>query len=122
MFATIVGSLVFAAAAETACKPVEAGAPVENVVNWTTASQQDAFGFDIFRGDAESGPFTKLTATPVLAEGTTDATNVYRYADRAIERERTYWYYIELIGTNGSREKITPTWASTPRCAQERKA
>jgi len=102
-----------------ACTTVAAGAPLENVVKWTTASEQDAFGFDIFRGDAESGPFTKLTATPVLGAGTTDETNVYKYSDKAIERDRTYWYYIELISTSGGREKITPAWASTPKCPAE---
>lgn len=113
----LAGLCVAGSCAAAECAPVAVGVRLENVLNWTTASEQDSFGFDIFRGNAETGPFVKLTAQPVLAAGTTDETNVYKYADTSIEGGKTYWYYIELISTGGAREKITPTWSAPPKCA-----
>lgn len=83
---------------------------VANTARWTTASEQNNFGFDVFRGDAEKGPFTKLTKEPVLGAGTSDETHKYEYRDDTIDPCKEYWYYVEGISTSGSHEKFTPTF------------
>ena len=88
---------------------------VANTARWTTASEQDNFGFDVFRGDSENGEFTKLTKEPLLGAGTSDETHKYEFRDDTIDPCREYWYYVEGISTSGSREKFTPTFRAPPK-------
>ena len=83
---------------------------VANTARWTTASEQNNFGFDVFRGDAEAGPFVKLTKEPILGAGTSDETHKYEYRDDSIDPCRDYWYYIEGISTSGAHEKFSPVF------------
>ena len=83
---------------------------IANTARWTTASEQNNFGFDVFRGDSEKGEFTKLTKEPILGAGTTDETQKYQFRDDTIDPCKDYWYYIESISTSGTREKFTPTF------------
>lgn len=88
---------------------------VANTARWTTASEQNSFGFDIYRGDSEKGEFTKLTKEPVLGAGTSDETHKYEYRDDTIDPCREYWYYIEQTNTDGSKEKISPVFHAPPK-------
>ncbi|MET0226839.1 MAG: hypothetical protein ABW187_10385 [Dokdonella sp.] len=117
-----------AAAAES--KPAEAAVPAKeipegvcgeqsavaadqrlaNTARWSTASEQDNFGYEVFRSDSEKGEFKKLTKDPILGAGTSDETHKYEYRDDTIDPCREYWYYVESISTKGSREKFTPTF------------
>jgi hypothetical protein len=83
---------------------------VKNTAHWTTASEEENFGYDVYRGDVEKGPFTKLTKQPILGNGTTLETHKYEFADDTIDPCKDYWYYVESIATNGSREKFTPVF------------
>jgi len=86
---------------------IPAGRRVTNTARWTTASEQENFGYDVYRSESEKGPFVKLTRQPILGNGTTNETHEYSYADDAIDPCRDYWYYVEAIATDGSREKFT---------------
>lgn len=81
-----------------------------NTPKWSLASEQDNFGFDVFRGDSEDGEFVKLNKDPILGAGTTDETQKYSYRDDSIDPCKDYWYYVESISTSGVHEKMTPTF------------
>lgn len=81
---------------------------VANTVRWTTASEQDNFGFDVYRGESEDGPFVKLTSSPMLGAGTSDETHHYEFRDDGIDPCNAYWYYVEDISTGGERSRFTP--------------
>ena len=82
---------------------------VFNTAHWTTASEEENFGYDVFRSSVgEKGPFEKMTKQPMLGNGTTDETHEYKYSDDAIDPCKDYWYYVESIRSNGEREKLTP--------------
>lgn len=83
---------------------------VANTPKWTLASEQDNFGFEVYRGDSENGEFTKLNKDTILGAGTTDETQKYQFRDDTIDPCKDYWYYIESISTGGVREKFTPTF------------
>lgn len=91
------------------------GERVANTVRWTTASEQDSFGFDVFRGDSEDGGFERLNSDPILGAGTTDETHRYSYRDERIDPCQEYWYYVEGIDTDGTREKLTPVFRAPPK-------
>jgi hypothetical protein len=88
---------------------------IANTARWTTASEQDNFGFEVFRGDSEKGEFTKLTKEPILGAGTSDETHKYEYRDDSIDPCHEYWYYVEGISTSGAHEKFTPTFRAPPK-------
>jgi len=81
-----------------------------NTAHWSTASEEENFGYDVYRGDAEKGPFVKLTKQPILGNGTTNETHQYKYVDDSIDPCRDYWYYVESISSDGAREKFTPVF------------
>ncbi len=94
------------AAAETALK---------NTVRWATATEVDNFAFDVYRGETDEGPFTRLTKTPVPGAGTTDEPTRYEFVDETIEPGKAYFYYIEDISMTGQRRKISPVYEAPPK-------
>jgi hypothetical protein len=94
---------------------VPADQRVANTARWSTASEQDSFAFDVFRGDTEKGEFKKLTETPIPGAGTSDDTHKYEYRDDTIDPCKEYWYYVESISTSGQHEKFTPTFHASAK-------
>lgn len=82
--------------------------PLVNTLKWTTASEVDNFGFDIYRGISEDGEFSKITAEPLAGAGTTDEPQKYVFVDEAIDPSKDYYYYIESISLGGIRETFSP--------------
>lgn len=100
------------AAAEPAA---EEPSGIVNTLRWRTASEVDNFGFDVYRGDSEEGPFERLTTEPIPGAGTTDEPQGYTFDDATIAPGTVYWYYVESISMSGVREQFTPVFASKPK-------
>ena len=88
-----------------------------NLIRWVTQSEDEVFGYDVYRGANESGPFQRINAEIILGAGTTDLPQRYVYSDEAIEAGKVYWYYVESISLSGERSRLTPTYASRPKIA-----
>ena len=86
---------------------VPADQRVTNTARWTTASEQNTFGYDVYRSDSENGKFVRITKKPVLGNGTTSETHKYEFVDDTIDPCKEYWYYVEEITTSGERTKFT---------------
>ncbi len=97
--------------------PAAPAAVVEykNTVRWSTASEVDNFGFDVYRGEGAEGPWTRLTETPILGAGTSDEVHKYEYVDRTIDPTKAYYYWVESISLAGEREHFTPVIAAKPK-------
>ena len=80
----------------------------KNSLKWTTASEVDNFGFDIFRSESRDGPFERMTDDPLPGAGTTDEPQSYVWEDFDIEKGKDYYYYIESISMAGVRERFSP--------------
>jgi hypothetical protein len=91
-----------------ACEGESKDEALKNTLKWTTASEVENFGFDIYRGDLEEGPFEKMTEDPLPGAGTTDEPQSYLWEDFDIEKGRDYFYYIESISMSGVRERFSP--------------
>jgi hypothetical protein len=96
-----------AQAAPPAATPVPDEPPF-NRLKWSTASEVDNFGFDIYRSTAEDGPFDRLTVQPIPGAGTVDEPRYYEYKDTAIDPGVEYFYYVESISVDGIRETFSP--------------
>ena len=59
-----------------------------NVIRWATASEKDSFGYDVYRGLAEEGPFERINPEPIAGAGTTDIPQ--RYEALCEEADRIY--------------------------------
>ncbi len=79
-----------------------------NTLKWSTASEVDNFGYDVYRSESEEGPFERITEDPIPGAGTTDEPSRYEFADSAIDPSRDYYYYVESIALDGTREIFTP--------------
>lgn len=88
----------------------ESPGALRNIIRWSTASEVDNFGFDVYRAEHEEGPFTRITQQPVPGAGTSDEPARYEYADISITSGTQYYYYVESISMSGVREKFTPTF------------
>lgn len=88
--------------------PVTPAPPYRNTIRWTTSSEVDSFGFDVFRGASEAGPFERLNAKPIAGAGTSDESHSYLWVDETIDPTKEYFYYVESISIDGVREKFTP--------------
>jgi hypothetical protein len=86
--------------------------PSKNTVRWSTASEVDNFGYDVYRGEARDGPFERITPRPILGAGTSDETHRYVFVDETIDPCRTY-YYVERR-PEGVRERFTPAIRHRP--------
>ena len=103
-------------AREEAAAPATAAAPVrENAIRWSTASEVDNFGYDVFRGPTEEGPFERVNDAPIPGHGTTDVPQKYEFRDTTIAANTSYWYYVESISLQGEREKFTPVFQAKPK-------
>jgi hypothetical protein len=109
---------LFAQAAAPAAPPAASPVPaLSNAIKWSTASEVENFGYDVFRGDKEEGPFTRLNAKTIPGAGTVDEPRAYQYVDTTIEVGKAYWYYVESISLAGVREKFTPVFQSKAKNA-----
>jgi hypothetical protein len=85
----------------------EQEAPV-NRLKWSTATEVDNLGFDLFRSTSEDGLFEKINSEPLPGAGSVDAPSYYVFVDENIDPTIDYYYYIESISFDGVRERFSP--------------
>jgi len=98
-----------------AASPSPSPGPLANTLKWSTASEVENFGYDVYRGDKEEGPFVRINAKPIPGAGTLDEPRYYQYVDTDIDPTRGYFYYVESISLKGVREKFTPVIKAPPK-------
>lgn len=79
---------------------------LKNTLRWQT-NDIDSRGFDVYRGESQSGPFSKLTPQPIDGR-VRGSRGEFAYVDDTIEAGKVYWYYVEVIDVVGVRRKLTP--------------
>ena len=83
-----------------------------NNIRWKTASEQDNFGYDIYRADTEEGEYVIINEDTLEGAGTTVNESIYEFHDDSIDPCKVYYYYVESIAMNGTREAFTPKFPS----------
>jgi hypothetical protein len=89
--------------------------PLTNTVTWSTASESDNFGFDVYRAERREGPYERITAQPLEGGGTTDLPRDYRFVDERVEPGVEYFYYVESVSLSGERRRFTPIMRAAPK-------
>jgi hypothetical protein len=76
------------------------------VITWSTASELDTAGFNLYRSLASGGSPERVNSSliPSTAEPLTGGE--YRYEDASALPGRLYLYELEAVSLNGSRERL----------------
>ena len=92
-------SLIWPSAA-AAQEPTPAASVV--VVEWTTESEVDLAGFNLYRSDSPAGPYMKVNTA--LIPGALDPLlgGKYAYTDTNVVAGRTYYYKLEDVELDGA--------------------
>jgi len=93
---------------QPAAAPTPSPPPYTNTVRWRTNELSNA-GYDVYRAEAESGPFVKINAERIPGAGKRTAlTQEFEYVDADIDPGKDYWYYVEAIPLMGEPIRFTP--------------
>jgi hypothetical protein len=83
------------------------------VLSWTTAAEKGLVGWNLYRGEQPSGPFTRLNGVAVPAYGDSTSDTGYLYVDDRARPNRRYYYLVEGINSLGLVERSHVTSART---------
>lgn len=85
------------------------GSPGRVYIRWRTETQEDNYGFNIYRGRAADGPYDKINRAIIPGEGTTNIPKDYCFIDQGLPRGEKFYYYIESISNQGVAEVVEGT-------------
>jgi len=85
------------------------------VLEWTTSSEIDNAGFNVYRAESENGEYVKINDELISAQGSSTEGASYEFADEGLQNRTTYYYKLEDVDFNGQStfhgpEKATPRW------------
>ena len=84
------------------------------VLSWSTESETDNAGFNLFRSESENGNYTKINASLISGKGSSTQGAFYEFVDNNVQNRKTYYYKLEDIDLNGTSTMYGPVNA-TPR-------
>jgi hypothetical protein len=82
-------------------EPVSTPVPGTVIVEWTTESEVNLAGFNIYRSESRDGPYVRLNDTLIPASPDPIAGASYSYADSTARAGVTYYYKLEDVELDG---------------------
>jgi len=70
-------------------------------INWTTQSEKDNWGFNIYKSTGKNGPLKKLNGQLIKGAGNSTSKTDYTFTDLAVQPLQVYYYQLESINING---------------------
>ena len=91
-----------------AVQPVDEPPPAGNgpLLKWRVANETAIHGYQIFRSAAADGVFVLLNR-PTIPAKRIDGGSDYQYRDNSTESGKTYWYYIGIVYSNGTKQQLS---------------
>lgn len=83
------------------------GTPPVLTIQWTTSTEQNTAGFQLYRSLTPDGDFLLLTPDIIPSQGSSVTGHTYKYTDHTIEANRSYHYLLEEVEFNGNRTQHT---------------
>ena len=77
-------------------------------LSWTTASETENLGYHIYRSLNKDGPYEKLTTALIEGAGSSRTAQTYEFIDQDVQEAMTYFYKLEQIDFDGTREVHGP--------------
>jgi hypothetical protein len=87
--------------------------PGNSTVNlvWSTESEIDNAGFNIYRAESEDGEYVKINDFMIPAQGSSTEGAFYEFIDKDVRNRKTYYYKLEDIDLNGNSTMHDPVSA-----------
>jgi hypothetical protein len=85
------------------------------ILEWTTASEIDNAGFNIYRAESEDWEYVKINAALIPAEGSPTQGAVYQFIDDDVKNRTTYYYKLEELNLSGMSTMHGPVSATVKR-------
>jgi alpha-tubulin suppressor-like RCC1 family protein len=85
------------------------------LLTWTTASEIENAGFNIYRAEAEDGEYIKINLSVIPAGGSPTNGASYQYIDEDVRNRRTYYYKLEDLDIYGKSTMHGPVSAKPRR-------
>ena len=71
------------------------------ILEWSTESEIDNAGFNIYRSETEEGEYIKLNDSLISAQGFSTQGASYEFVDENVKNRKTYYYKLEDIDLSG---------------------
>jgi hypothetical protein len=84
------------------------------ILDWSTESETDNAGFNLYRSESENGSYTKINNSLIPAKGSSTEGASYEFTDTNVQNKKTYYYKLEDIDLNGTSTLHGPV-SATPR-------
>lgn len=78
------------------------------VVEWSTATELDTAGFNLYRSASGDGPFAQVNQQLVPSSPDPLTGGDYAFVDPDVEPGRTYFYELEEVEYNGATQRFPP--------------
>jgi hypothetical protein len=78
------------------------------LLQWTTESEIDNLGFNLYRSLTPEGEFIRLNETIIPGAGNSSSRQIYEYTDKNVIRQLTYWYQLEDVSLGGQATRHVP--------------
>jgi hypothetical protein len=78
---------------------------------WETASELQNLGFHLYRAEAASGPYSRITPSLIPGLGSSVLGRSYAYRDAGLVNGTTYFYQLEDVDTSGVATRHGPVEA-----------
>lgn len=75
------------------------------IVQWTTASELDTAGFNVYRSNTPDGEFVRVNENLIPASPDPLTGGSYEFKDQNVIPGRTYYYVLEDIDNNGATNR-----------------
>jgi hypothetical protein len=74
-------------------------------IKWTTSSEVDNLGFNLYRSSQKDGPYQKLNSKLIPGSLNAVMSNHYQFTDKEVESGKTYFYFLENVDITGLKSQ-----------------
>ena len=84
------------------------GKPLKIKLEWTTASEFEVVGFNLYRAKSVDGERVQINSTLIPMQGTDTTGFTYIYKDKGLKANKVYYYWLETIDIYGTSQIVGP--------------
>ncbi len=88
-------------------------------IEWSTASEIDTAGFNIYRSDYSNGEYTIVNKQLIPVSDNPMTGSSYEYNDENVSSGKTYYYLLEDVGIDGGTTRHGPIEVLAQRTSKD---
>lgn len=92
-------------------------APDSVTLAWTTASEVNTAGFNLYRSESANGPYTRINPQLIPTAANALTGGKYEYQDASAVPGQQYYYQLEDVELNGTSVRHAPIQVVAPQAA-----